>query len=227
MIIKFLQIALFTVAIALSLRAQSNWLIGAGGSVDCCFMRHAYGSASNKQHYKALNDDETGFGYKAGFGVMYTLSKDWSLETGIIVTRFSYQNRSPDGSSPPKIISVVSRHNSTYITLPVRVGYSVGDRDLRFVGSAGMLVGYSLLRNLKRSYRDDADNEVMATIRDRNGLPTFELDIQVSAGFSYKPNKVEYRLLPAFRTSIFGNEFSNSKIFPCALGLNFGAWFMI
>jgi hypothetical protein len=213
---------LFTAFLLLPLLSvgQTNWKVGLHVSPNLCYRSLDYKTDKIKQLYDTINSDSPRFGFTAGIPVVFSISDNFELESGLLIDYQRLYRRSKENTSPPSITNYDMGMKSWYLTLPVRLNYKIGENKVQFISSLGLGFGLAIQRSTKGYYYDSNENEVGRQNSNSNAYPKNILNAEISAGILWRlTEKVEIRVQPEFRYSLRGSSSSVSTFRPYTVGI--------
>lgn len=146
-------------------------------------------------------------GYTAGLAVIYTLTEQLSIETGVQYAQKGYRTKkenlvwqqpSPSFPTTSKII-----YNYFFLDIPLQATYTTGSGRCRFFYTAGLAMNIFLGGKVATLFEYADGSKDKSTGPATNNEKKISLSPLLSAGMEYafKPN-MHFRLAPIFRYGI-------------------------
>lgn len=196
-------------------------LLGVNISADYCYrtLQNNDGSSISSMIIDSRNTyEEPKIGYTTGINICYNRFRKLGFEMGVQYSSKGYRYRRSDlrfgdridpnygfvnPSQSPSPIELITTYNYTYLDIPLRAIYSLGERKIRFVTSIGISTNILLTATKTSVYEyANGDSEKHAENQEYE-YNTVNISPTVSVGIDYKLcNNFNLRLEPTFRYGV-------------------------
>ncbi|TND08370.1 MAG: hypothetical protein FD123_2166 [Bacteroidetes bacterium] len=197
--------------------AFKRLLTGANISADYCYriLGNNDGSSSSAMIMDTRNSFERPkLGYTGGVNLCYNFSGHFGIETGVQYSNKGYRSYFdfPDTITDPRLIlmytayagptpaKVTVTYNHVYLDVPVRIIFSCGEKNIRFVSSIGATTNI-LLQATQKSVAEYENGDIERNTQDlQDDYKMLNISPTISAGVDYRINdKINLRAEPTFR----------------------------
>jgi len=210
-------------------------------SPDYCFrtLKNNDGSASSNTVISLRNSTEIPkLGYTAGLHFIYNFTKRTGIEIGVQYSNKGYQSRlsgltfgsmiDPRRGSTPGAGATKAKiiYNDYYLDIPLKVNFTLGEKKIRFVASAGITTNIFIkeTETIVFEYKDGSHTrEKLASFYNYNQV---DLSPTVSAGIDCQLNSRNHlKIEPVFRYGVL--KIINTPVtgYLWNAGLNIGYYF--
>jgi hypothetical protein len=188
---------------------RSRIQIGVNFSPDICYRELKNNNGSQSSDKIISNRDErekASFGFTTGLNACYDINRVLSIEAGIQFSQKGYRIPPydlfvyPPMFNPPVTAEIAYRY--TYIDIPVRANILLGNRKIRFIGSAGVVANF-FIKETSKSIVYYADDSKKVSKGNSKEFENWNFSPMISAGINYCINQqMNLRIEPTFRYGV-------------------------